>query len=65
MKKTYFSPATDVLEIEVKEMILAGSPEGFTNDVDEKDPIDPENMLSRRRNNSVWGDEEELEEEGY
>jgi len=57
MKKTYFSPATDVLDIEVKEMILAGSPEGFTNNLDDDTTIETSEMLSRKT--SVWGDDED------
>jgi len=65
MKKTYINPTLAVTEITVNQMILAGSPEGFNNDVDDTNTINPEDMLSRRRSRSVWGDDEEFEEEQF
>ena len=62
MKKTYINPEiSDVLM--GMEAILAGSPDGFNNDLDDNNPVDPDNILSRRR--TVWDDEESFDEEEF
>lgn len=57
MKKIYQMPETAVVEITSKATILAGSPEGFNNDLDDTNGVDGSAALSRR--SSVWGDDEE------
>ena len=57
MKKIYQMPETAVVEITSKATILAGSPDGFSNDLDETNGVDGSAALSRH--SSVWGDDEE------
>lgn len=60
--KKYITPA--IYEMVIKGQLLnSASVEGFEKEVDDSTPVDPTNMLSRRR--SVWEDEEEEEEEMY
>ena len=56
MKKIYQMPETAVVEITSKATILAGSPDGFKNELDETG-VDGSAALSRH--SSVWGDDEE------
>jgi len=58
MKKLYNSPELSILELTQKHTILAGSPDGFNNTLDDTNEITPEEMLGRRHRN-VWDDEEE------
>ena len=57
MKKIYQMPETAVVEITSKATILAGSPEGFNNDLDDTNGVDGSAALSRH--STVWGDDEE------
>ena len=57
MKKIYQMPETAVVEITSKATILAGSPDGFSNDLDETNGVDGSAALSRH--SSVWDDDEE------
>jgi len=60
MKKTYFSPETNLLLIATQKMIAVSD---FKSQLDEEDVInDPEDMLARKRRRTVWDDEEEEEE---
>ena len=63
MKKTYLKPETISCLIHMQQMIAA-SIEGFNAELDNDNPIETEDMLSRRHNN-VWEDEELAEEEEY
>jgi hypothetical protein len=54
MKKTYLSPDIELLLAATEDMIAA-SPNNFNGDLDNDNPIDPGDMLSRRR--SGWDDE--------
>lgn len=61
MKKSYINPETDIVLLTLQTMI-ADSIEGFNQELDDKNEIEPEDMLSRRHNN-VWDEEGDLEEE--
>lgn len=56
MKKTYLSPESYLLLAAGEEM-LAGSVEGFSEELDNDNSIDVDKMLSRHRRD-VWEDEE-------
>lgn len=64
MKKTYFSPETILMQIELHQMVAA-STFNATDDTQTISISDEEvnEFTSRRR--SVWEDEEEMEEEMY
>ena len=54
MKKTYQNPETNVLRVELYQMIAASELRGFGADVD-----DASGAESRRRGSSDWDDEDE------
>lgn len=66
MKKTYMSPDTLQTLISAQAVLIGASqnPDGFSENLDDDNPIETEDMLSRRHNN-VWEDEELAEEEEY
>ena len=65
MKKTYLSPETSIVLIAMQKMIAASNPnpEGFQEALDDENPINPDDMLSRRRRRDMWEDELEDEEQ--
>lgn len=64
MKKTYINPETSIVLLTMQSMIAVSNPEGFDGKTDDENPINPEDMLSRRRK-SVWDDGMEEEEEQW
>ena len=62
MKKTYLSPETDLLLIATQNLMAVS---GFDENLDNDDTITPDRMLSRRRQSTVWDDEELEEEEDF
>ena len=62
MKKTYLSPETDLLLIATQNLMAVS---GFDENLDNDDTITPDQMLSRRRQSTVWDDEELEEEEDF
>ena len=57
MKKIYQMPEINIVMLTEKVMILAGSPDGFSNSLDDTNEVEASAALSRQ--SSVWGDEEE------
>ena len=57
MKKIYQMPEMNIVMLTEKAMILAGSPVGFANQLDDENTVTGDAALSRQ--SSVWGDEEE------
>lgn len=63
MKKTYMMPSTEVLDVKIERLLTTGSELDIHTPTDEDDTVDnPDDLLSRRRND-VWDDEEEDEEQ--
>ena len=62
MKKAYINPETDIVLLTLQTMIAGSNPEGFDGNPDDENPINPEDILSRRRQRTVWDDEEEEKE---
>ena len=60
MKKTYINPETGNVMMTL-ESLIAASPEDFNGTLDDENPIETSDMLSRRR--TVWDDDMEDEEE--
>jgi hypothetical protein len=54
MKKTYITPATEVITLAEKETLLAGSPDGFNNDLGTT-TVDGGNALERE-DDDLWED---------
>lgn len=65
MKKTYMSPDTLQTLISAQAVLIGASqnPDGFSENLDDDNPIETKDMLSRRRN--VWDDEEEEGKEDF
>ena len=53
----YMLSSDDIVMLTEKVMILAGSPDGFSNSLDDTNEVEASAALSRQ--SSVWGDEEE------
>ena len=64
MKKTYINPETCIVLLTMQSMIAGSNPQGFNENLDNDNPITPDEMLSRRQR-SVWDDEELEEEEEF
>lgn len=63
MKKTYMMPSTEVLDVKIERLLTTGSELDIHTPTDEDDTVDnPDDLLSRRRND-VWDDEDEEDEE--
>lgn len=61
MTRTYIKPNTEVIKVEIQQ-ILAGSPDGNTNGMDPNaDPIDPDKIDAKGFN--FFFEPEELDEE--
>jgi hypothetical protein len=54
MKKTYIIPTTEIEILTEQETILAGSPDGFDNNLSET-PTDGDNALGRE-DDDLWED---------
>ena len=66
MKKTYITPATAVLAFEGQQLMVGSAQTVLDPTKDDQwiKPVDDEyndDFMSRRRNNGVWGDDEEEE----
>ena len=59
MKKTYINPETSIVLLTMQKMIAVSD---FNENLDNNDPINPEDMLSREKRRSVWDEEEDEEE---
>lgn len=56
MKKTYLSPAIDLMGAESEELLVVAS---FEEKLDSTTTIDTNDMLTRRRDVSIWDEDEE------
>ena len=56
MKKTYFAPATDVLQFETEQMIAATTDMGFNSELDNSNTVSADDILDKK-SVDVWGDE--------
>ena len=56
MKKTYFAPATDVLQFETEQMIAATNDMGFNTELDNSNTVSADDILDKK-SVDVWGDE--------
>lgn len=62
MKKTYINPETSIILLTMHGMIATSNPDGFDGTLDNDEPIETSDMLSRERRRTVWDDEEEEDE---
>ena len=56
MKKTYFAPATDVLQFETEQMIAATNDMGFNTELDNSNTVSADDILDKK-SVDVWDDE--------
>lgn len=56
MKKTYFAPATDVLQFETEQMIAATTDMGFNSELDNSNTVSADDILDKK-SVDVWDDE--------
>ena len=56
MKKTYFAPATEVLQFETEQMIAATTDMGFNSELDNSNTVSADDILDKK-SVDVWGDE--------
>lgn len=59
MKKEYINPETITVLMNTQTMIALSNPEGFDGNLDNGEEIEAGDLLSRRRHNDAWEDEEE------
>ena len=56
MKKTYFAPATDVLQFETEQMIAATTDMGFNSELDNSNTVSADDILDKK-SVDVWDEE--------